>query len=119
MIEFMKLLVFKVTMIKSTARKFDYRKGISDDYLNKIYSQYLSDKSLNPECRQKGKTSDITEQDFNKAVQLANQQLSGIRKFDQDYLGRNPSGKQFDSLVYEASLQSKLHQFVTKNLVNE
>ena len=98
-------------------RKFDYRQEYNQTFLSEIYSQYLTDSDFNQTCD--GKVSDLKENDFNRAVDLAEKHIINLYAIDQGILKNNEVSRLFDKFTYEASFQSLYNQYVSKNLVNE
>ena len=98
-------------------RKFDYRQEYNQTFLREIYSQYLTDSGFNHFCG--GKVSDINENDFYRATDLAKKQINNLYEIDQGVLKNNDLSRLFDKFTYNASFQSLYNQYVSKNLINE
>ncbi|XP_054154519.1 peroxidase-like [Oppia nitens] len=63
-----------------------------------------------------GRTSDITDKDINEAIQVADEEINSLLKFDENFLKSSPNSKLFSAFIYKANIIAKFNEIVTKKL---
>lgn len=95
--------------------KYDSQREYSSE-LARIYSKYLNRDLYAVQCNQYGKSSAITDEDVNEAINYANQQIQLYENANQEYLSIDPRGLNFSAYIFGALLQSRYNEFATQYL---
>ena len=89
--------------------------------ISKIYNQYLKRRysHLQNCSRGSGSVSDITENDLENALKVADQELKAYLEDERKYLEKDPRGLAFSFYIFQANLRTLFNEFATRQLAKE